>query len=288
MAFCISNDHRFFNGVHAAHRRAVGIVAPVQVAGSDALQPGDFFGLALVFGHAQHVTGRGPGGGQHALEFQGGQHVGIAAVLILIVPRRVEGPVSGRQNDGADIQRVVLRLLVEIDRSHRTDFFTGTAPVFLDVDAAVSVDAVFERHRLGVLHEGGPALAEPGVVSVDDLLGALFGTGAAADAQGLIDVAGLAGDIDGKTADFPLDLLDFAEGSQLDVQMPADLDQFRGNDSHRAVIGGKGLVQLGHDPADGRTLLHQVHIVSGVREIEGRLHAGNPSADHHNRTDYIF
>jgi len=39
---------------------------------------------------------------------------------------------------------------------------------------------------------------------------------------------------------------------QLDVHVPADLDQFGRDDSHGAVVGGKGLVQLGHDSADGR------------------------------------
>jgi hypothetical protein len=42
-----------------------------------------------------------------------------------------------------------------------------------------------------------------------------------------------------------------AKGEKFDVGMPADLDQFWGNDSHRTVIGGEGLVQLGHDPTNG-------------------------------------
>jgi len=33
--------------------------------------------------------------------------------------------------------------------------------------------------------------------------------------------------------------------------MPADLDQFGRDNSHGTVIGGKGLVELGHEPADG-------------------------------------
>ena len=40
--------------------------------------------------------------------------------------------------------------------------------------------------------------------------------------------------------------------------MPADLDQFRREDSHGAVIRGIGLVKLGHVAADGRRLLYQV------------------------------
>jgi hypothetical protein len=34
--------------------------------------------------------------------------------------------------------------------------------------------------------------------------------------------------------------------------VPADLDQFGRDDSHGTIVGGEGLVQLGHDPADGR------------------------------------
>ncbi len=40
-------------------------------------------------------------------------------------------------------------------------------------------------------------------------------------------------------------------GDQFNVQVPADLDQFGGNDSHGAVVGGKSLVQLRHGPPDG-------------------------------------
>jgi hypothetical protein len=47
---------------------------------------------------------------------------------------------------------------------------------------------------------------------------------------------------------------EFAQREQLNITMPADLDQFRRENSHGAVVGGKGLVQLRHDPADGGAL----------------------------------
>ena len=49
--------------------------------------------------------------------------------------------------------------------------------------------------------------------------------------------------------------LHLCEGEQFDIQMPADLDQFGRDNSHGTVIGGKGLVQLGHDSADSRIFL---------------------------------
>jgi hypothetical protein len=41
------------------------------------------------------------------------------------------------------------------------------------------------------------------------------------------------------------------EGQKLYVNVPADLDQFRGDNSHGTIICRKGFVQLGHHPADG-------------------------------------
>jgi len=59
--------------------------------------------------------------------------------------------------------------------------------------------------------------------------------------------------------------------------MPADLDQFRGDNSHGAIICGEGLVQLGHDPAYGRGFFQKVYVVPGIGEIKSGLHPGNPA-----------
>jgi hypothetical protein len=63
--------------------------------------------------------------------------------------------------------------------------------------------------------------------------------------------------------------------------MPADLDQFGSQNSHGAVIGGKGLVQLGHVAADARGLFHQKHLEAGGGHIQGGLNAADSSAQHH-------
>ena len=53
-----------------------------------------------------------------------------------------------------------------------------------------------------------------------------------------------------KIAGVTADIGDFRERQQFDIDVPADLDQFRRNDSHGTVVGGKGLVQLGHHSPD--------------------------------------
>ena len=58
--------------------------------------------------------------------------------------------------------------------------------------------------------------------------------------QGHVEIAG-----------FAFDRLDFRVCEHFNVWVPADLDQLGCEYSHRTVVGGERLVQLGHDPTDG-------------------------------------
>jgi hypothetical protein len=60
------------------------------------------------------------------------------------------------------------------------------------------------------------------------------------------------------------DLGHFAQGQELDLGMSTDIHHLGAEYSYRAIHGGKGLVQLGHDPADGRFSLHQIYLMSGI------------------------
>jgi hypothetical protein len=70
--------------------------------------------------------------------------------------------------------------------------------------------------------------------------------------------------------------------------MPADLDQFRGDNSHRAIVGGKGFVQLGHHPADSGRFFNQIYVIAGISHVQGGLHSGDTTPDDHGGTDYFF
>jgi hypothetical protein len=73
-------------------------------------------------------------------------------------------------------------------------------------------------------------------------------------------------------------------GDKFYVQMPADLDQFRGDNSHGTIICGKGLIQLSHYSPYGRAFFKEVDVVSGVSQIKGGLHPGNPAPNDQNRS----
>jgi hypothetical protein len=63
--------------------------------------------------------------------------------------------------------------------------------------------------------------------------------------------------------------------------MPADLDQFGREYSDGAVIGGKGLVKLGHMAANGRCLVDQVNLKTRSGKVKRGLDPADPSTDNH-------
>jgi hypothetical protein len=74
----------------------------------------------------------------------------------------------------------------------------------------------------------------------------------------------------------------------LDVHVPADLDQLRGYNSHRAVVGREGLVDLSHFAANGRAFFHQVDKITRVCGIQGSLYSRNAAThDHDGPKDII-
>ena len=66
-----------------------------------------------------------------------------------------------------------------------------------------------------------------------------------------INIPGFLPDEDCEVALFPFDAFYSGAGVNLDIDMPADLDQFWRYDSHGAIIGGECLVQCTHDAANG-------------------------------------
>jgi hypothetical protein len=77
------------------------------------------------------------------------------------------------------------------------------------------------------------------------------------------------------------DTVNFSKRQDLDIWMPADLDQFGRENSHRTVICGECLVKLGHMATDAGPLFDQIDFETGDCEIKRSLNAANASANHH-------
>ena len=126
--------------------------------------------------------------------------------------------------------------------------------------AIALVDHIAARNGLGVRLVGG--LSEPNTLV--ELTGhchrANLGTISTTGAAFKVNVARLFFNSDFESPHIAGYTLHLCEGEQFDIQMPADLDQLGRDNSHGTVVGGKGLVQLGHAPADSRVLLQQIDL----------------------------
>ena len=97
------------------------------------------------------------------------------------------------------------------------------------------------------------------IKSIRDFDRAVFYTGRTTRAFALYNISGLLSQCYLEVSLFPLYTVNFSIAQDLYVGMPADLDQFGGEYSDGALIGGKGLVKLGHLAANGGAFINQVN-----------------------------
>jgi len=112
-------------------------------------------------------------------------------------------------------------------------------------------DGVSARVSLSVTFIGDFPVVQSQVEQIGHFNGTSIGAVAASGAGVQVNMASLLVNNGGEIALFTAYLLDFTERQELNIYMPADLDQFRGDNSHGTVIGGECLVKLRHGPANG-------------------------------------
>ena len=108
-------NHGIFNGVHATYGRTIAVAALIGVSGTDALQPGNFFGFFLV-GWALQMSHGGSRCAENSFELQAGDDVGAGLVMIDVFQLgRIIGFASGTKNHGTDIDFDDFFLLAVVD-----------------------------------------------------------------------------------------------------------------------------------------------------------------------------
>ena len=142
------------------------------------------------------------------------------------------------------------------------------------------VDREEVRDRLGITPVDGLAPAQPLVVLTRHVDRALLGTVPAAVAQQLVDEARLLLEAQGEGPGLPVEGRQMGRGQELDVRVPAGVDQLRAHDAHGAVVGREGLVELGHGAADARLGVDQVDLEAHLGQIQRGLHARDAGAEH--------
>ena len=140
---------------------------------------------------------------------------------------------------------------MKIDGLILTDAFANSTFLLFKVETAF----VYVRDKwngLRKVYMNGFIRRQVLIVWIRDFDRTVLHTGTATRAVVLDNVSGLFDQGDLEVSCFPFYTINFSIGQDLDIGMPADLDQFGREYSHGAVIGGIGLVQLGHFAANGR------------------------------------
>ena len=224
-AVMILRQDDLFLGVGAADRRAVPFVPFGFPSGADALDPGDVVGMASVRG-AQDLAFVWTGGAHQPFVVHAGDDVLQPAVAVLVADFRIKNVIAGGENDRPHLQLDLLRDLVQIDGVVLARILADPAFLFLQVQAAL-IDVGDQRDGLGKIDMHGLVVGDLLVVLIRIHRRAVLDADAAAGALVLDDVARFLGQLDGKIACLAIDAVNFGIGKNLDIGMPADLDQFR-------------------------------------------------------------
>jgi len=93
------------------------------------------------------------------------------------------------------------------------------------------------------------------IIFIGDLDRAVLGTGSTTPAFIFYNVSGLFNQGYLEVSCFPFYTVNFSIGQDLYIDLPVDLDQFGREYSHGAVVGGEGLIKLGHLAANSRRFI---------------------------------
>ena len=141
--------------------------------------------------------------------------------------------------------------MIKIDGLILTDAFANSAFLVLKVKA-VFIYISNKGNGLRKIYMNGFIRRQVLIVWIRDFDRTVLYTGTTTRAVVLDNVSGLFNQGDLEISCFPFYTINFSIGQDLYIGMPADLDQFGSEYSHGAVIGGIGLVKLGHMAANGR------------------------------------
>jgi hypothetical protein len=145
--------------------------------------------------------------------------------------------------------------LIQVDGVILTYCFANTTFLLFEVKTAF-INIGDKGNGLGEIDVDGFTLRYLLIELIRVFDRAVFYTGRATPASVLQDVPGLSSQGYPKVSCFSFYTVNVSIRQDFYVGMPADLDQFGRKYSYGAVIGGKGLVKLGHMAANGRCLVH--------------------------------
>jgi hypothetical protein len=158
----------------------------------------------------------------------------------------------------------------------------------LQIQAGVGVYITDKGNRLRKVDMDSFVERQILIVRVGDLDRAVLRAGRTACAPVFDDVSRPFGQGDFEISRFTLHPVNVGMCQEHDVRMPAAFEKFWRLDTHGAVIGGEGLIELGHLATDGRRLVNEVDLETGAGKIERSLYTADPAADNQDIAEIII
>ena len=237
----------------------------------------------LLVGSTQYLTFVWPSGAHQPFIIHTGYHVLKLSVAIFIPHLRIKWLKARRQNDRPYIYFYLLRRLIQIYGVILTYSFANTTFLLFKVKTAF-IYISDKGNGLSEIDMDGFVLRYFLIKLIRVFDRAVFYAGRTTRAFVLQNIPGLFNQRYLKVSRFAFYTVNFSIGEDLYIGMPADLDQFGREYSDGAVIGGKGLVKLGHMAANGRCLVDQVNLKTRSGKIKRGLNTADSTADNHHIT----
>ena len=232
----------------------------------------------LLVGNTQYLAFEWPAGGQQPFVVHTGNHVLHPSVAVVVPQFGIERLKARRQDYRPYVYFYLLCLLTEIYSAVLTHYFANSAIPFFKITAAF-INIGDQGNCLSEVYVDRFVLRYVLVELIRVMDRAELYTGSAAGAFALVNISRLFSQRYIEVPCLPCYTVNFSKGQDLYVGVPVDLDQFRREYSHRAVIGGEGLIKLSHMAAQGRPLLNEENLEPGVGKVKGGLNTADPSAN---------
>jgi len=141
---------------------------------------------------------------------------------------------------------------VKIDGVTLTDRDTDLTGAMLQKQAGGWINIVGSGHRLSIIDVDGPGDGQALVIRIHMMAWAVLGTESAGSTGIRIDIAWPEIHRGREISWSSIQCQQIGIGKHFNIGRPTGLYQFGCQDSERTVIGWKGLIKLGHNPAHCR------------------------------------
>ena len=176
----------------------------------------------------------------------------------MLIGTGVERLGAGCQNDSTDFQLMDLFPLGKINSTRLAGFLAGPTFPFFEIDTVLWINHILERDRLGILEISGLTFTQSLIELIVHLPWAFARTHTTGDALVHSYIAGTFSKGCPEMACFTFEGFNVCHGKQLNIGVPADLDQFGRKNSQGAIVGWESLIQGTHHAANGGILFHEV------------------------------